>query len=136
MENFRNTGHSRLVPDDRAVFRAIEENILRIQRSTSADVVGIDPLNRPVQRTTETRSGIGKVLQGTLITSIKVRDPLKNCYCDNLQIDILRFILRGIVLRNCGLDVLFDPFFLHFPLTTDVQPLCPAREYKQKKSLT
>ena len=45
---------------------------------------------------------------------------------------VLRFILRGMVLGHCDLDILLDPFFLHLPLTTEIKLWYPCLECKQK----
>ena len=47
---------------------------------------------------------------------------------------VLRFILRGMVLGHCDMNILLNLFFLHFPLTRKVQPWYPGLKCKQKYS--
>ena len=39
---------------------------------------------------------------------------------------ILRFILQGMIAGHCDLDILLDPFFLHFPSFKEVSPWYPG----------
>ena len=43
---------------------------------------------------------------------------------------ILRFILNGMIAGHCDLDILLDPFFLHFPSHMEVSPWYPGLREK------
>ena len=43
---------------------------------------------------------------------------------------------RGMVLGHCDLDILLKPFFLHLPLTTEVQPWFMVWSVSRKTSQT
>ena len=45
---------------------------------------------------------------------------------------ILRFILRGMIDGHCDLDILLDPFFMHFPGYLEVPPWFPGFGCSQK----
>ena len=45
---------------------------------------------------------------------------------------ILRVILQGMIEGHCDLDILLDPYFLHFPVYAEVRPWYPGLDCKQK----
>lgn len=45
---------------------------------------------------------------------------------------VLRFILQGMIDGHCDLDLLLDPFFMHFPSLTEMRPWFPGYGDPQK----
>ena len=45
---------------------------------------------------------------------------------------MLRFILQGMIDGHCDLDLLLDPFFMHFPSLTEMRPWFPGYGDPQK----
>ena len=46
--------------------------------------------------------------------------------------NVLRFILQGMISGQCDLDILLDPYFLHFPRTTDKKMWYPGLGSKSR----